>query len=63
MVNCLSSLHYEDRLRKLGMFSLRYRRLRGDLIEVFKFIKGQHSGYLKGMFEINRIKRGRGHQY
>ena len=63
MVTCLRSLPYEDRLRKLGMFSLRYRRLRGDLIEVFKFVKGHSSGYLKGMFEFNGAVRGRGHQY
>ena len=59
----LSCLPYEDRLERLGMFSLRFRRLRGDLIEVFKFTKEQHPGYLKDMFEINRVTRGRGHHY
>jgi len=63
MVNCLYSMPYEERLKKLGMFSLRYRRLRGDLIEVFKFVNGQHSGYLKGMFEFSRENRSRGHQH
>lgn len=53
MIPCLSSMTYEDRLRKLGLFSLRYRRLRGDLIEVFKFVQGRHSGYLDGLFEFN----------
>ena len=38
MVNNLSNLEYEERLRKLDMFSLKYRRLQGDLIEVFKFV-------------------------
>ena len=63
IVNGLHKLRYEDRLKALNLFSLKYRRLRGDLIEVFKFIKYQHSGYLNGMFEIDRIKRGRGHQH
>ena len=45
------------------MFSLKYRRLRGDLIEVFKFVSGQQMGYLKDMFEFNRQNRGRCHQY
>jgi len=31
-------LHYEERLRCLGLMSLEARRVRGDLIEVFKFI-------------------------
>ena len=48
MIPCLSSLslRYEERQRKLGLFSLRYRRLRGDMIEVFEFVKGWQSGYL-----------------
>ena len=56
-------MSYEERLRKLDMFSLKYRRLRGDLIEVYKFVHDQHAGYLKGMFELNETDRGRGHQY
>ena len=63
MIKCLSHLGYEDRLKKLDLFSLKYRRLRGDLIEVFKFIKGMHAGYLQDMFEISKVHRGRGHQH
>ena len=63
MVNNLSNLEYEERLRKLDMFSLKYRRFRGDLIEVFKFVNGQHIGYLKNLFEFDRGIRGRRHQY
>ena len=63
MVNGLSSLEYEERLKTLDIFSLKYRRLRGDLIEVFKFINGQHMGYLKDMFELSKDTRGRGHEH
>ena len=32
----MKSYEYEDRLRKLRLPSLEFRRLRGDMIEVFK---------------------------
>lgn len=63
MVNGISNLPYEDRLERLNMFSLRYRRLRGDLIEVFKFVNGQQRGYLKDLFVFNNNNITRGHQF
>ena len=60
LIKGISNLPYEERLEKLGMFSLRYRRLRGDMIEVFKFVHGQSTGYLNDMFELNNATRGRG---
>ena len=39
-VKGLHSLSYEDRLRKLDILSLRFRRCRGDMIEVFKILHG-----------------------
>ena len=40
MIPSLRNLSYEERLKRLGMFSLRRRRLRGDMIEVFMMIHG-----------------------
>ena len=48
MVYGFNDLTYEQRLRRLGITTFETRRLRGDLIEVFKIIKGfDKVNYLK----------------
>ena len=38
LVNSLSGLTYENRLRALGIPTLEYRRLRADVVEVYKIL-------------------------
>ena len=41
LINGMENLHYEE--RHLGLMSLETRRVRGDLIEVFKFLNGSYT--------------------
>ena len=54
MLPGLSNMSYEERLRKLKLPSLRYRRMRGDMIEVFKIISGIYdTRATSGLLELN----------
>ena len=58
-----ASLPYEERLRKLGLWSLEERRNRADLIEVYKILNGLSSPSLKSLFVLDSYGKTRGTQY
>ena len=58
-------MSYEERLRTLKLPTLLYRRLRGDMIEVYKIIKGVYdkevASFLKMWSDVVQRDAGRGH--
>ena len=57
----MAGLSYVERLERLGLYTLEFRRIRGDLIETYKIIKGLDTLEAGNMFPMLGESRTRGH--
>ena len=59
----IKGLTYEERLNSLGLYSLEFKRMRGDLIEVYNILKRDDKVNVDQMFPLMGKSRTRGHRY
>ena len=63
LVPSLRKLSYSDRLKRLKLPTLKYRRYRGDMIEVYKIISGKYDNNIVINLDLVKDSRTRGNVF
>ena len=63
MLPGMEGISYDERLEKLGLFSPERRRLKGDLIEVYKIMRGMDRVDSQKLFSRVEDSITRGHRF
>ena len=63
IVKTISNLSYEERLKHLGLPTLKYRRDRNDVIQVYKIMNGIDKLDVNTFFKMSTDSRTRGHNF
>ncbi|MCU7801386.1 MAG: reverse transcriptase family protein, partial [gamma proteobacterium symbiont of Lucinoma myriamae] len=63
LVKSIKNKSYTDRIRDLGIPSLQYRRIRADMVEVYRIINGIDYCDKDKLFTLQQSDRTRGHRF
>ena len=63
LVHTIKHLNYSERLKYLKLPTLRFRRIRGDMIEVYKILTGKYDSSIHYSFTVNACSTTRGNKY
>ena len=63
MVQQLKNSSYDARLRRLNLPTLKYRRLRGDMIQVYNIVSGKHTTNPTVDLNLSNVSNTRGNIY
>ncbi|GAB0184611.1 hypothetical protein GRJ2_000926400 [Grus japonensis] len=63
MIKVLQNLPYKKRLKELGHFTLKKRKLRRDLITLFQYLNASYKENRRSLFTRSHMERTRGNGY
>ena len=58
----LKDLSFQERLKKMDLSTLSYRRIRGDLIVTYKILAGKYDPNVSSILSLNNNQACRGHK-